>query len=70
MISSLRYWIFGENFCLLDDRKNIFLSASRYQIVPTRPAKILIQILNFCGEFFTVGGKVFSRQHLDLNLSQ
>ena len=41
MISSLRYWIFGENFCLLEGRKNIFLSASRSKFVLTRPAKIL-----------------------------
>ena len=41
MISSLRYWIFGENFCVLEGRKNIFLSASRSQFVLTRPAKIL-----------------------------
>ena len=32
---------FGENFCLLEGRKNIFLSASRSQFVVTRPAKIL-----------------------------
>ena len=37
----LRYWIFGENFCLLEGRKNIFLSASRSQFVLKRPAKIL-----------------------------
>ena len=41
VISSLRYWIFGENFCLLEGRKNIFLSASRSQFVLTRPAKLL-----------------------------
>ena len=39
MISSLRYWIFGENFCPLEGRKIIFLSASRSQFVLTRPAK-------------------------------
>ena len=33
MISIYLYWIFGENFCLLEDRKNIFLSASRSQFV-------------------------------------
>ena len=33
MISSLRYWIFGENFCLLEGSKNIFLSASRSEFV-------------------------------------
>ena len=37
----LRYWIFGENFCLLEGRKNIFLSASRSQFDLTRPANIL-----------------------------
>ena len=41
VISSLRYWIFGENFYLLEGRKNIFLSESRSQFVLTRPAKIL-----------------------------
>ena len=41
MISSLRYWIFGDNFCPLDGRKNIFLSASRSQFVLTRHTKIL-----------------------------
>ena len=33
--------LFGENFCLLEGRKNIFLSASRSQFVLTRPAKKL-----------------------------
>ena len=41
MISGLRYWIFGENFCLLEGRKNILLSASRSQFVLTGRAKIL-----------------------------
>ena len=41
MCDSLRYWIYGENFCLLEGRKNIFLSASRSQFILTRPAKIL-----------------------------
>ena len=30
-----------ENFCLLEGRKNIFLSASRFQFVLSRPANIL-----------------------------
>ena len=41
VISSLRYWIFGDNFCLLEGRKKKFLSASRSQFVLSRPAKIL-----------------------------
>ena len=41
MISSVGYWIFGENFCHLEGRKNIFLSASRSQFVLTGPEKNL-----------------------------
>ena len=41
MISSVGYWIFGGNFCLLEGRENVFLTASRSQFVLTGAAKIL-----------------------------
>ena len=39
--SDVRFLFFGENFLLLEDRKSIFLSASRSQFVAIGPAKIL-----------------------------
>ena len=39
--SDARFLIFGENFLLLEDRKSIFLSASRSHFVAIGPAKIL-----------------------------